>query len=91
VYSRLFHAGYLCSEDLLDRLEMRGDADCSHIPLLRLTDSESQYECSFCGFYSTMHFTECPRCRRVNLRRLTREFMLSQSRRRGRGTSTQAV
>lgn len=70
VYARLFHQGYLDGEDLDTRLEMRGGNDSAHIPLVRMENHEVEYECYACGFTSDSHFSECPQCRRLNLRRM---------------------
>lgn len=70
VYSKLYHRGYIDIEDLCRRREMRGSKGASHIPLVSLDDPEKMYTCIYCGFRSQAHFSTCPRCTGVNLRRL---------------------
>ncbi len=72
VYSRLYHEGFLSPGDLCRRIDMRGGRDASHIPLVRMERVPPKYACLFCGFESQFHFSECPKCRALNLRRLTR-------------------
>ena len=72
IYSRLFYGGFLDQNDLLRRFEMRRGRDASHIPLVRMGGRRITYECSACGFYTMYHFSACPRCRAVNLRRLSK-------------------
>ncbi|MFH0824806.1 MAG: hypothetical protein V2B18_18795 [Pseudomonadota bacterium] len=72
VYARLFYGGFLGPADIYRRIDMRGERDASHIPAVRLNDDGSTYECSLCGFDSPFHFSQCPRCRELNLRRLYR-------------------
>jgi rubrerythrin len=72
VYCRLFYGGFLTSEDMIRRIELRHGKDASHIPFAELPDSGVTYECSICGFISSQHFSTCPRCRQLNLRRLTK-------------------
>lgn len=74
VYSKLFYGGYLSKEELSSRIELRSGRDCSHIPLVDIQDFEHEYECQICGFSSPLHFSACPRCRQINLRRLTRRI-----------------
>ena len=74
VYSKLFYRGYLSKEELSSRIELRSGRDCSHIPLVDIQDLEHVYECQICGFASPLHFSACPRCRQINLRRLTRRI-----------------
>jgi len=69
-YSKLFHEGFLAVEDLRRRLAMRSGKAASHIPLVQMDDSAARYECFFCGFVSPFHFSACPRCQALNLRRL---------------------
>ncbi len=71
-YSRLYHGGFISQETLAYRVELRGGRDASHIPLADLGDTPRQYECRTCGFASASHFTNCPRCHEINLRRLSR-------------------
>lgn len=70
VYSKLFFGGILTREDMLRRLSLRCGRDASHIPFVEIEDMEKVYECEVCGFTSPFHFTSCPRCRQLNLRRL---------------------
>jgi rubrerythrin len=72
IYSKLFYGGYLSKAELATRVQMRCGRDASHIPLVDLDCSEKVYLCEICGFTSPFHFSACPRCRQVNLRRLTR-------------------
>ena len=70
VYSKLYHRGYIDIEDLFRRVQMRGTRDASHIPLVTLDEPQRTYNCIYCGFRSQAHFSTCPRCAGVNLRRL---------------------
>ncbi len=72
VYSKLFYGGYLSKEEMLRRIELRSGRDTSHIPLVEIDESQDAYECMTCGFQSSLHFSECPRCKQINLRRLRR-------------------
>jgi hypothetical protein len=72
VYAKLFHAGYLEREDMERRIELRCGRDPSHIPFAEILHSEALYECEVCGYWSIFHFTICPRCSQINMRRLTR-------------------
>jgi len=73
VYTRLFYSGYLKKEDLVRRLEMRSGRASSHIPLAQMDHGGTGYECSVCGYSSLMHFSACPRCHRINLRRIMKK------------------
>ncbi len=73
IYSRLLHGGYLSEDDLVHRLEMRSGMAAAHIPVARLENGSRRYHCSFCGFASAHHFSACPRCNGVNLRRLRKK------------------
>ncbi len=73
VYSKLFYGGHIDLDDLVRRLDMRGDKDASHIPLVRLDGTGGQYECWICGYSSAYHFSSCPRCKGINLRRLHKQ------------------
>lgn len=84
-YSKLFHGGFLGKEDLGRRLAMRSGKASSHIPLVQISDSARQYECHFCGFRSRFHFSACPRCQAVNLRRLPKRAGTATG---GRGAET---
>ncbi|MEW6349143.1 MAG: hypothetical protein AB1646_08775 [Thermodesulfobacteriota bacterium] len=72
IYTRLYHGRYISQETLIYRLEMRGGRDASHIPLADLGETTRHYECRTCGFSSGSHFTNCPRCHEINVRRLTK-------------------
>ena len=72
VYTKLFYGGYLSKAELARRVELRRGRDASHIPFVDLESSDMLYVCEICGFSSCLHFSSCPRCRQVNLRRLTR-------------------
>lgn len=72
VYARLYYGGYLSREDLARRIDLRQGRDASHIPFAEIEEARSLYECRICGFLSPLHFSTCPRCGEVNLRRLTR-------------------
>lgn len=74
VYHRLFHAGYLSREDMLRRIELRAGQDASHIPYAELSSGGDLFLCVVCGFTSREHFSLCPRCNEVNLRRLYRRI-----------------
>jgi hypothetical protein len=72
IYSKLFYGGFLTVEELDRRIELRVGKDASHIPLVDIYGDKALYECLICGFVSHLHFSACPRCRQINLRRLTR-------------------
>jgi hypothetical protein len=72
IYSKLFYAGFLTAEDLEKRIDLRAGKDASHIPLADIYGDKALYECVICGYISHLHFSACPRCRQINLRRLTR-------------------
>ncbi len=72
IYCRLFYGGFLTKDDMIRRIELRHGKDACHIPFAELPDSTATYECAICGFASSQHFTTCPRCRQLNLRRLTK-------------------
>lgn len=79
VYSKLFYGGFLSKDEMLQRIELREGKDSSHIPFVEIEEPGVSYECMTCGFTSTLHFSTCPRCKQINLRRLMR---------RGGGAST---
>ena len=86
IYSRLFFGGYLTEHDLVRRRLMRPGQEASHIPHVQTQGSEKLFKCQACGFISEYHFTECPECGEINLRRLTRrasyeEFFLTRANR----------
>lgn len=72
IYTKLFYGGYLSKAELARRVELRRGRDASHIPFVDLECSDMLYLCEICGYSSPLHFSTCPRCRQVNLRRLTR-------------------
>lgn len=74
VYAKLFYGGFLRKSELMRRVELRGGKGCSHIPLVDIHDADKLYQCEICGYLSVFHFSECPRCRQINLRRLVRGF-----------------
>ncbi len=78
VYSKLFFGGYLSEADLIQRREMRRGRDVSHIPLVEISDVAASYQCQICGFTSGHHFSECPECGELNLRRLTKRSLHEQ-------------
>jgi hypothetical protein len=73
VYAKLFHGGFLSRAQMLRRIDMRYGRDASHIPFAEIREGNSVYQCELCGYTSAIHFSTCPRCRQVNLRRLTRD------------------
>jgi hypothetical protein len=73
VYSKLFYGGFLNTQDLARRIELRKGRSTAHIPLVEMESSQYEYECGTCGFISSLHFSECPRCKQLNLRRLVRK------------------
>jgi hypothetical protein len=72
IYAKLFHTGLLSKHEMETRIELRSGKDASHIPYADLADVGEVYECTICGFSSPRHFSACPRCRQINLRRLRR-------------------
>jgi len=72
IYSKLYYGGYLTQNALIRRMELRAGKDASHIPFAEIHGSNTVYQCEICGFSSSRHFSACPRCRQVNLRRLKR-------------------
>ncbi|MBI5252048.1 MAG: hypothetical protein HY912_21345 [Desulfomonile tiedjei] len=72
VYSKLFYGGFISKEVMVRRIELRSGGDASHIPVAEIEESRDAYECMTCGFSSSLHFSECPRCKQINLRRLMR-------------------
>lgn len=75
IYGKLFYGGYLDKFDMRRRLELRNGKGSSHIPYAEIKDSGALYECLTCGFSTPLHFSVCPRCRQVNLRRLRRSSL----------------
>jgi hypothetical protein len=73
VYCKLFYGGFLGVDQLRRRSRLRGGKATSHIPLAEFEDPGRIYECQICGYTSTLHFSACPRCRQINLRRLIRQ------------------
>jgi hypothetical protein len=80
VYSKLFYGGAISREDLARRFEMRRGKRVSHIPLVRIEASALGYRCSVCGFVSERHFSVCPECSGLNLRRLIRRRLVEKRR-----------
>lgn len=72
VYASLYHRGYIDEEDLFRRVKMRGAKGAAHIPLVSLDEPIRVYHCIHCAFRSRAHFSTCPRCGGVSLRRLKR-------------------
>lgn len=72
IYSKLFYGGHLTKRDILRRIHMRSGMDSSYIPYAEFESSDYVYECLTCGFSSMHHFSVCPRCQQLNLRRLNR-------------------
>jgi len=75
IYAKLFYSGYLGKDDLERRVDLRDGKDTTHIPFAEIEDSGTLYECTICGFVSPLHFSTCPRCREINLRRLTKRIV----------------
>lgn len=82
IYSKLFHRGFLSLDDLRRRLALRVGKSTSHIPIVEIHEEFPEYECWSCGFSSHFHFTVCPECHAVNLRRLTSRSIVELNRRR---------
>jgi hypothetical protein len=74
IYSKLYYGGYLSRDDLERRVHLRQGRDASHIPFAEMEERGTLYQCGICGFVSPLHFSTCPRCREINLRRLTRRI-----------------
>lgn len=72
VYSKLLHRGLLSLDGLRRRVLLRVGKSASHIPIVEINEEIPEYQCAFCGFLSMFHFSVCPECRGVNLRRLTK-------------------
>ncbi|MGB6063175.1 MAG: hypothetical protein WBG50_00080 [Desulfomonilaceae bacterium] len=73
IYSKLFYGGFLDRDQLRRRSRMRAGRPAFHIPLAEIDNPGTIYECLICGYSSLLHFSVCPRCRQINLRRLTRQ------------------
>ena len=73
IYCKLFYGGFLDKDQLRRRSQIRAGRQAFHIPLAEIDNQGGIYECSICGYISTLHFSVCPRCRQINLRRLTRQ------------------
>ena len=71
VYKKLFYGGFLETDQLRRRSRLRAGKPTSHIPLAEFEDPGRVYECLICGYTSRLHFSGCPRCGQINLRRLT--------------------
>jgi len=76
IYSKLLHRGLISLDDLRRRLALRVGRSTSHIPIVEIKEEFPEYQCAFCGFASLFHFTACPECRSVNLRRLTKRSIV---------------
>jgi hypothetical protein len=74
IYAKLFHAGLLSKQEMETRIELRSGKNASHIPYADVAGVAEMYECTICGFSSSRHFSACPRCHQVNLRRLRRKI-----------------
>jgi hypothetical protein len=73
VYCKLFYGGFLERDQLRRRSRLRAGKPTSHIPLAEFEDPGRVYECTICGYTSALHFSACPRCHQINLRRLFRQ------------------
>jgi rubrerythrin len=75
VYEKLYYGGYMNKADLEERYQLREGKSASHIPFAEMSDGDDKvYECQICGYMSHLHFSSCPRCHHINLRRLARPF-----------------
>ncbi|MBM4327345.1 MAG: hypothetical protein FJ118_09300 [Deltaproteobacteria bacterium] len=83
IYARLFYGGFITEEDLVRRVELRDGRDASHIPLVRIDLPDCLFQCSLCGFTSSRHFSRCPRCREIHLRRLRKRASTDRVRHSG--------
>jgi hypothetical protein len=85
VYCKLFYGGFLARDQLWRRTRLRAGKPASHIPLAEIEDAGRVYECLICGYTSRLHFSACPRCRQINLRRLTMQSpqVIASSRKAG--------
>jgi hypothetical protein len=72
IYCKLLYGGFVGKDDMVRRVELRHGKDASYIPFAEIQGSDVTYECAVCGFASPLHFSTCPRCQQLNLRRLTR-------------------
>ncbi len=76
VYIKLYYNRHISSGQLETRLMMRNGADASHIPFVQIEEQDRLYECAECGYVSEIHFSSCPQCYQINLRRLTKLHLL---------------
>ena len=75
VYEKLYYGGYLSRVDLEERYWLRAGKNAAHVPFAEISaDDDKIYECVVCGYISHLHFSSCPRCHQINLRRLARPF-----------------
>ncbi len=74
-YEKLFYGGFVTQVEMQRRLELREGADTSHIPYVEIVAAEKIYECLSCGYVSGKHFSLCPRCRHLNVRRLRKSWL----------------
>ena len=72
IYCKLFYGGFLTTEDLEKRIELRSGQDASHIPLADIYGDNHMYQRTICGYISHLHFSACPRCHQINLRKLSK-------------------
>jgi hypothetical protein len=70
VYRKLFHGKFLTEAQMQRRIELRSGRGTSHIAFADIHETGRVYECGACNFHSVRHFSTCPRCHSVNLRRL---------------------
>ncbi len=74
-YEKLFYGGYLTKAEMERRLDLREGANTSHIPYVEIVAVDRIYECLSCGYVSGRHFSSCPRCRHLNVRRLSKSWL----------------
>jgi hypothetical protein len=79
LYGKLFYGGFMQKRDMRRRMELRAGRSSSHIPYVEIKGSASTYKCFACGFTTPLHFSTCPRCRQVNVRRLSRSTLAPAS------------
>ncbi len=70
VYIKLYYGGHLSRSDMRKRIRMRLGKRNFHIPFAEMSN-EDGFLCSKCGYISHLHFSKCPRCEQLNVRRLT--------------------
>jgi ribosomal protein L40E len=81
LYGKLLYGGFIDKNNMRHRLDLRAGRSSSHIPFVEINGSASTYVCVACGYKSTLHFSTCPKCHQVNLRRLRRSVLSATSRR----------